>query len=212
MQYQIGDSVVSWKDYLYLVIVCYREDIYDYTRTDLYKPILDNKPVCFDSNIKLFLDKEFTDRERTIILGRFMNNLTYKAIGEKVNLSCNRVRQITLKLIKRLANDKIWSVLNNIPTNSVQQKSNSESGENLYNLIKSKRYKIIVPENIYNLGIDYLDLKVRVANSVRRYGVNIIGDFNNMDLSEILKFRNMGKVGFIELVDSLMQYVNLVEY
>ena len=141
-----------------------------------------------------------------------MDNLTYKAIGEKVNLSCNRVCQITLKLIKRLANDKIWSVLNNIPTNSVQQKSNSESGESLYNLIESKRYKIIVQENIYNLGIDYLDLKVRVANSVRRYGVSIIGDFNNMDLSEILKFRNTDKVGFIELVDSLMQYVNLVEY
>lgn len=60
-----------------------------------------------------------------------------------------------------------------------------------------------IPENIYNISIDDLDLSPRVFNGLKRAGITKVGQILEKDESELLSIRNFGAKSLEELKEHL---------
>ena len=86
--------------------------------------------------------------------------------------------------------------------------------------IKSLLYSEALDDEDYAsvdyIGIEDMELSIRVYNALKRAGINTIGDLRKSSESELLNTRNLGKKGFFEVVEKLMDYgisnIDLAEY
>jgi DNA-directed RNA polymerase subunit alpha len=62
-----------------------------------------------------------------------------------------------------------------------------------------------VPDDIYNMPVEQMDLSVRALNCLRRSGINTVGELISRDEKELLALRNFGQKSRLEVAERLKE-------
>jgi DNA-directed RNA polymerase subunit alpha len=62
---------------------------------------------------------------------------------------------------------------------------------------------VLIPQRIYELSIDELNLSPRIVNSLRRWGITCVGAVLERDEKELLSLRNVGEKALQQIADAL---------
>lgn len=150
-----------------------------------------------------------SERDGRVIHARFRDEKTFEEIAKSENLSPVRIRQITVKAIKKLAHplrrDYLIYGVKGMENRAVQQAVSQQ----LYTAIKSildisEKLGNTFPDSLSSLNftkIDELNLSVRAYNCLYRAGKRTLEDVCALSLDELAKVRNLGKKAFDEIVE-----------
>jgi DNA-directed RNA polymerase subunit alpha len=69
---------------------------------------------------------------------------------------------------------------------------------------EKKAMRAFIPEDIYNMPVEQLDLSVRAMNCLRRSGINTVGELISLDEKELLALRNFGQKSRQEVEEKLI--------
>jgi len=78
-----------------------------------------------------------------------------------------------------------------------------ELGGAMMPALETARTGSAIPETIYNISIDDLDLSPRVFNGLKRAGITKVGQILEKDEDELLSIRNFGQKSLEELREHL---------
>jgi len=70
---------------------------------------------------------------------------------------------------------------------------------------EKKSIRAAIPESLYNMPVEKLDLSVRAMNCLRRSGINKVGELASLDEKELLSLRNFGEKSRQEVEEKLSQ-------
>ena len=68
---------------------------------------------------------------------------------------------------------------------------------------EKKAMRAFIPEEIYNMVVEKLDLSVRAMNCLHRSGINTVGELASLDEKEMLNLRNFGQKSRMEVEEKL---------
>jgi len=68
---------------------------------------------------------------------------------------------------------------------------------------EKKAMRAFIPEEIYNMVVEKLDLSVRAMNCLHRSGINTVGELASLDEKELLNLRNFGQKSRTEVEEKL---------
>lgn len=170
-----------------------------------------------------------SDRERDIIIKRFMSKLTYKEIGDLFGVTKERMRQVEAKALRKLRHPNrskyliygISGIIENIKTD--YHNKLSDLGIKLAELCKvnEKAADKIIEEHsalrkLYKAdSIEQADFSVRTYNCLKRHGIKTISELATLSYDELWNIRNLGRKCVKEIIDKLKEYgytVNFNEY
>ena len=168
----------------------------------------------FVDNFDNILSEVCSDKEQLCIELFFKSELTLAAIGEKLGVTRERIRQIISKGMK-----KITRFVYHYDAKQKAEKDFADRRAFRQQLIEEyKKNGVITPEMEFEFGelkvgafhdydqsIDDLDLSVRSYNCLRRAGIKYIAELTRMTEEEILKIRSMGKKGCQEIRDKMLK-------
>lgn len=70
-------------------------------------------------------------------------------------------------------------------------------------LAEKKSMRAFIPEDIYNMPVEQLDLSVRAMNCLHRSGINTVGELAGLNERELLNLRNFGQKSRLEVEEKL---------
>lgn len=177
-----------------------KEKIEKEARDGLYK-------VHIPSLLGLLTSESFTEREKEIIEMRWKKHMTLKAIAEHYELTQERIRQLTMKIIRKLYLRQNHYIM-------ADPKSICELKDKLNKaMIAADTYKRkLNEENIEvrkvtdRMSIVELDTSVRTYNCLKRGGFNYIDELVEIPIGKLANIRNMGRKSLDELLDKLEKF------
>jgi len=138
--------------------------------------------------------------------------MTYRAIGEKIRLSLERVRSLHNRAIKKMSKPENASYYKEGYVKT--QVSLQEEKEQYARMIMEKVSEAAVDKGIEKTSVYDMDMSVRTVNCLTRSGIYTIEDILALlakDPANLLKIRNLGRVSYTELVSKLLVYGIKVE-
>ncbi len=162
-----------------------------------------------------------TESEKIVIYKRFKHHESLFTVGEEMNLTRERVRQIEQKALRKLRHPsrrcKIFIGVNyDDKINELRDKvelKEKELAEKLA-LLRSKidkinavlqevgfKIKVDSPED--HASVELLNLSKRSYNCLKRHGTNTIKELTLMTKKELSNVRNLGNKGVEEIIDKL---------
>ena len=177
-----------------------KEKIEKVAREGLYK-------VHVLSLLNLLTSESFTEREKEIIEMRWKKHMTLKTIAEHYELTQERIRQLTVKIVRKLylrrnhyimadpkTIYKLKDELNKtmIAADTYKRKLNEENVE--------------VRKVTDRMSIVELDTSVRTYNCLKRSGFNYIDELVGVPITKLANIRNMGRKSLDELLDKLEKF------
>ena len=143
-------------------------------------------------------------RFSNIIRLRYIENLTYAEIGNMIDRSPNRIRQIVLKVLRRLRDPHMYGYIQyGIEgfTNQKIAKAKNDAyakgyQDGINNCPINQKLSVTAP-------ITELDLSVRAYNCLMCSGIRTIQDLLNKDSKYLLRIRNMGMKSYEEIISRL---------
>lgn len=157
------------------------------------------------------------ERENYILESVFLNDLTFNQIGNKLDITRDRARQIFYKSIRRI-NNSLTSISDNFELKKKIEELDKEK-ELLLNEIKVLKEKITdedfikstqdserpALEKLLFTDITKLDdyFSVRVMNIFKKYEIPNLGYLIQFQKNRIISFRNLGMKSLDEIIDSL---------
>lgn len=203
-----GSNLIS--DYPYNLLVAVNGDSWEH-----------EIPADINGTVEYLLYTFLSQRENDIMHERYKLCKTYAEIGEKYQLTGERIRKIEGTALKRLRSPKCMKYLQNgifkttqtAINNAIEQERLSE----LANAVAYLRELCInksdflekqdsVIETAKTSEIEELCLSVRCYNAVKRAGINKVGDLEKITFKELRHVRNLGKHSLNELVEKLAAY------
>ena len=167
-----------------------------------------------------------TERERDIIIKRFVNKLTYKEAGDLFGVTRERIRQIEAKALRKLRHPQrskyliygVSGIIENIKTD--YHNKLSDLGIRLAELCKvnEKAADKIIEEHsalrqAYKADdIEQADFSVRTYNCLKRHGIKTISELATLRYDEIFEIRNIGRKCVKEIIDKLKEYGYTVKF
>jgi len=157
-------------------------------------------------------------REEKVLEYLYRDGCTFREVGEKFNITANRIRQIETKALRKLRHP---SRLGEVSVSNIIEKKDRiiEDRENIIqrqndsinnlsaqiesflqgNPIDQEAYKTAMTQN---LSIEEMGLSVRAYNCLKRVGVNFIEDLLLRFESEndLMKVRNLGRKQIEEII------------
>lgn len=170
--------------------------------------------------------KDLRFYEQEVIRLRFEEEKTLKEVGEVLNLSSERIRQIEAKALRRLRNPiRSRYLIQGYESASGElrdaikaqrQQEIDEVNKEIDDILKKKReyIEIIInckdPNTALEISdnitlIDDLELSVRAYKCLRRAGIYTIADLLKMNPDDIRKIRNLGRRSFEEICERLTE-------
>jgi len=70
---------------------------------------------------------------------------------------------------------------------------------------EKKAIRASIPESVYNMPVDKLDLSVRAMNCLHRSGITTVGELASLDEKELLSLRNFGQKSRQEVEGKLVE-------
>lgn len=181
---------------------------------NLFADLVDEKDLeCIYSlsTINDALGKYLTDRERRVLEMKYRDQLTLEEIGERFNVTRERVRQVLAKAERKIRHPQVLLAIRVVPLKDYVDlvKERDELLTKIAILTdhmeaeKGKEAADI--EREINLGKDIaeLDLTVRAYNCLRRHGVKTIEDLAEMTIDDLYHVRNLGSKSRTEVIEKL---------
>ena len=165
--------------------------------------------------------KELSSREEFVIYCKYELKETHNRIGERFNVTGERIRQIDAKAIR-----KMWSpsrqayYIYRHPAEFMMLRDKLKEVESNYNdlnqeynklldaFINDKEYKQKKEfrRGLSDIKIYDLELSVRAYNCMLRAGVHNLFDLSQMSLDQLMKVRNLGRRSLAEIVEKAAPY------
>lgn len=167
----------------------------------------------FMDNFESIMNEICRDREVYCVELFFKEGKTLEAIGKKLGITRERIRQIIAIAVRKFSH-YVYSY----ETKQKIERDFADRHAFREQLIEEyKKNGVITPEmefefgelkpgklHDYDLSIDELDLSVRSFNCLRRAGIKSIKQLTYMTEDEIMKIRNMGKKSLREIRDKML--------
>lgn len=152
-------------------------------------PLLDEDTISF-------LFTKLDERTVEVIRCRYEQGMTYEAIGRKLGISLERVRQIEHK-----GEHTIRKIARRVIKRGIEEENRwSKSNEEIMTIMKKTE-------------VDELQLSVRAYNALRRRGVRTVGDLYKIIKSgELENTIGIGGKSVEEIKEKYMQYIRAVGY
>lgn len=146
---------------------------------------------------RMFKNKEypFSERESEIVY-RVLIGQRLKQIGEEMDLSEGRVREIWHKALFR------WS---NYHTLLQQREDEIASLKGEINRLKAQLGKA-VDQDLLATRLGDLDLSARSLNSLKEAEIETVADLVRLQKTDLLKYKNFSKRAIVELSEWLEQH------
>lgn len=188
------------------------EKISDTYKFDIHRFCVDCMPTVIDT---------LTDREAIVIFCKFELSETHDKIGERFNVTRERIRQIVAKAIRKLWHPRRQDYyIYKHPNEYLMLKKKletvmSEHREllNEYNslldsYVNSKEYQrgVYFNKDLNEIRIDDLELSVRAFNCLRRAGIVTLYDLALMSMDKLMRVRNLGRQTLNEIVEKAKEY------
>ena len=155
------------------------------------------RPADFDGSLEYVLHS-LTERERRVLDFRYKGGLTFEEIGKRECVTRERIRQICVKLLRKLRHPHRLDYLKYGVSGVIRRKSESAREKALASLPKHDK-----PEDI---TLEELVLSVRSYNCLTRAGMNTLRDVSEMTFDELCHVRNLGKKSIDEICAVLTNY------
>lgn len=175
-------------------------------------------PADINGTVEYLLHTFLSQRENDILHQRFKLCKTYVEIGEIYQITGERVRKIEEKALNRLRNPGCMKYLQNGIFKATQIDINNAAEQavsaELSTAVAYLRELLINKTNFLDerpvivtakTEIEDLNLSVRCYNSVKRAGINKVGDLEKMTFRELRLIRNLGKHSLDELIGKLAE-------
>lgn len=175
-------------------------------------------PADINGTVEYLLHTFLSQRENDILHQRFKLCKTYAEIGEIYQITGERVRKIKEKALNRLRNPGCMKYLQNGIFKATQIDINNAAEQavsaELSTAVAYLRELLINKTNFLDerpvivtakTEIEDLNLSVRCYNSVKRAGINKVGDLEKMTFRELRLIRNLGKHSLDELIEKLAE-------
>lgn len=179
------------------------------------------EPITADMETGLYYAMcHLDDREHAFLLMRFQHKETCEFIGEKYNISSNRVQQIISKAVRKLAQPALRKMYQNGMLHYINTSVNQIVEAKLAQLTKDeyeRGYREGYSDAEYerpsnpkitgmDIPIEELGLSARSFNALTRDGNKTIGDlWSYTDYKEILRIRNAGAKSLTEISKRLKE-------
>lgn len=177
-------------------------------------------PADINGTVEYLLYTFLSQRENDILHQRYKLCKTYAEIGEKYQLTGERIRKIEENALKRLRSPKCLKYLQNGIFKATQTDINDAIEQvrlsELASAVAYLRELCISRSNFLEkqgpvivtskTEIEELCLSVRCYNSVKRAGINKVGDLEKFTFRELRRIRNLGKHSLDELIEKLAAY------
>jgi DNA-directed RNA polymerase subunit alpha len=69
---------------------------------------------------------------------------------------------------------------------------------------EKKAIRASIPDDLFNMPVEKLDLSVRAMNCLRRSGINTVGELVSLSEKELLSLRNFGQKSRQEVEEKLV--------
>lgn len=175
-------------------------------------------PADINGTVEYLLHTFLSQRENDILHQRFKLCKTYAEIGEIYQITGERVRKIEEKALNRLRSPGCMKYLQNGIYKATQIDINNAAEQavsaELSTAVAYLRELLINKTNFLDerpvivtakTEIEDLNLSVRCYNSVKRAGINKVGDLEKFTFRELRRIRNLGKHSLDELIEKLAE-------
>ena len=175
-------------------------------------------PADINGTVEYLLHTFLSQRENDILHQRFKLCKTYAEIGEIYQITGERVRKIEEKALNRLRSPGCMKYLQNGIYKATQIDINNAAEQavsaELSTAVAYLRELLINKTNFLDerpvivtakTEIEDLNLSVRCYNSVKRAGINKVGDLEKITFRELRLIRNLGKHSLDELIEKLAE-------
>ena len=142
--------------------------------------------------------------ERMVILGRYRDGQTLAGVGETLNLTRERVRQLENSGLRKLCSPSLICWLRYGVSGMVSRGRDSMGG-----LVDIATTNILEERKIQKAAavpISDVALSARTFNSLSRAAICNLGDLANLTRSELKDIRNLGVKSVQEVVDVMARY------
>lgn len=156
------------------------------------------RPADFDGSLEYVLHT-LTERERRILGFRYKEGLTYEEIGKRECVTRERIRQINVRLLRKLRHPYRLDYLKYGVSGVIKRKSERAREKALASLPKPD-----IPKS--DITIEELELSVRSYNCLKRAGKCTLRDVSEMSLDDLCHVRNLGKKSIDEICATLTKY------
>lgn len=179
---------------------------------DIGIQIPENIPGDYNATLMYVIMRYLPERYYKILLMRYEQMLTYEQIGDEFSISKERVRQIISYDLRKLRHPKISTILSKGLLKYYDSISNKqyEIGYTKGYFYGSKSVLSKEPDkvNLMENPIEYLDLKVRPYNCLKKKGISKISELCSMSEYDLIHIRNMGK-GSVEEIKARLEEIGL---
>lgn len=170
----------------------------------------------FEENLKYILQNEkhyLTERELCVFGLYYIDGYTLEAVGHRLNVSRERIRQILAKAKRKFRHPATLEYLR-YGYETIQKQDDIKKIEALIQeekarLIEELRKPTLTGEDLVKaqkpLSIDILNLSTRGHNSLVRASIRTIKDLIKLTSDELYKIRNLGKKTHKEIVEKLKE-------
>lgn len=152
-----------------------------------------------------------TTRERAVIRYQYLDRLTFSEIGNKFNVSKERIRQILAVAERKLrANQYAREILLKGPLYFFEEQVRMKVEFELKRMAEEARKVPILSatSTIDDADISSLDLSVRPYNCLKRAKVNTIGDLRSLlqgPRSKVISIRHLGVKSLREIEKTMLK-------
>lgn len=144
------------------------------------------------------------EQEQHVVSFRYEQRMTYKAIGEEMNLSVERVRQIVSKALRKMRHPNRMRYLR-YGVSGVQKAVADKAAKDAMRLYEEQlkaQEKHGENPSLF-LKIESIGLSTRSYNVLHRNGVETVSDVIDLGYDKIKKFRNSGKMVMKDITECL---------
>lgn len=150
------------------------------------------------------------EREQRVLELRFKNAMSLDEVGERFNVTRERIRQVEAKALRRLrAKKNLWSVK---AREEKAEKAFDSERKALIKKLTEKEGAGDLPEDIRkgfetedpHAALEELDVSIRLFNCLKKVGAKTIGDMRFLTEHEVMRTRSFG-AGCSEELKTLME-------
>lgn len=161
--------------------------------------------------------ENLTEREKFVIEQLYKEQKTLEETGKEINVSRERIRQISAKALRKLKyREKYFELGEDAnPEVALQRKINEYIEENKasldYETAKAfiEEYEPKYKNSDYfkkKIPIEELNFSVRTYNCLKRRCINTLDEIIELTMNDLMKIRNLGRISLKEIIDKAREY------
>lgn len=174
-------------------------------------------PMLYLPNLDTVISSELDEQKQKVVLMRYKQGLTYKAIGNILGVSSERIRQMIVHSLRRLREPKCLRQLVAIPESTVEQLRNEiqkltnqqedlkKEIERLFGELEARKIKKRMQMPL-STPVDELGITTRSRNALILGGIKTVGALVELKESDLLSYRNLGESCLTDIKEALGKY------